>query len=126
MMPFHSPRPCSYPGCNELVQSGGRCPRHRVVADQQRGHANERGYGSGWRKRRDAFLQKHPWCLDPFGDHLGEAVRATHVDHKKPRAAGGSDDESNLEPFCAHCHNKKTAMQDGGFGNSKVSRGMGC
>ncbi len=122
-MPMHCPRTCTYPGCTELAYSGSRCPRHQVNADQQRGGSSERGYGSAWRKIRDAFLQKHPWCVDPFGDHPNAQIKATHVDHKIPRAAGGTDDESNFDGLCAHCHNKKTAMFDGGYGNSKKHHG---
>jgi len=124
-MPFRSPRPCTYPGCSELVTSGSRCAIHARKADQARGSAAERGYGSKWHKVRDVFLQKHPWCANPFDDHQGVFVRAMHVDHKIPRRAGGTDDENNLQALCVSCHSKKTAMEDGGFGNS-IQRGMGC
>lgn len=124
-MPFRSPRPCTQPGCTELVTSGSHCSIHAKKADEQRGSAAERGYGSAWRKIRNAFLQKHPWCADPYGYHQGMHVMAAHVDHKLPLKAGGTNDESNLQQLCQHCHSVKTAKEDGGFGNS-IQRGMGC
>lgn len=122
-MPLRAYRPCTYPGCNELVQTGPRCPKHPV--DKQRPNANDRGYGYSWRKVRNSFLQKHPWCSDPFGDHADTLVRATQVDHVLPKSMGGTDAESNLDGKCDHCHNKKTALLDGGFGNLKSSEGRG-
>jgi len=31
------------------------------------------------------------------------------IDHKVPRAEGGSNDDSNLQPLCDKCHKEKTA-----------------
>ena len=121
-MPYRSPRTCTYPGCTELVTSGSRCSLHAKKADEARGSAVERGYGSRWRKIRYVFLWKHPWCLDPFGDHDGAQVSATQVDHIIPRNIGGTDNDENLQALCDHCHSKKTAMEDGGFGNQRGGR----
>lgn len=117
-MPGRAFKPCVHPGCTELVQSGSLCVRHRRVREQERGTSSARGYGYSWRQIRDAFLQKHPWCSDPFGFHKGENVRARHVDHRVPLRLGGSNDESNLNGMCDHCHDHKTATMDGGFGNA--------
>lgn len=38
---------------------------------------------------------------------------AGQVDHIRPKANGGSDDEVNLEAICADCHRKKTAEESG-------------
>jgi 5-methylcytosine-specific restriction enzyme A len=122
-MPDRANHVCSYPGCNELIKYGSRCPLH--VADRERPNANARGYDYAWRKVRAAFLWKHPWCSDPFGDHADRLVRATQVDHVLPKSEGGTDAESNLDGKCDHCHDKKTALFDGGFGNQKSSEGRG-
>jgi 5-methylcytosine-specific restriction endonuclease McrA len=122
-MPERAYHQCSKPGCSELIKLGSRCLLHAV--DKQRPNANARGYDYAWRKVRTAFLQKHPWCSDPFGDHAGQLVRATQVDHVLPKSVGGTDAESNLDGKCDHCHDKKTALLDGGFGNKKSSEGRG-
>ncbi len=122
-MPVRSFRPCSYPGCHELVSNGSRCALHAQVSDRARGTSTQRGYGYHWRKIRDNFLAKNPWCIDPFGDHPSQRVAAHQVDHVIPRSNGGTNDESNLQSLCDHCHDKKTASRDGGFGNRKPGRG---
>ena len=53
----------------------------------------------------------------------GRAVPATDVDHIRPHK-GNEDlmwDEENLQALCHACHSRKTAAEDGGFGNIKTS-----
>jgi len=118
-MPKRPLRPCSYPGCHALVSTGSRCEIHANSDDALRGSSTKRGYGYKWRKVRERFLHDNPWCCDPFGDHHGQQIIATQVDHIIPRAIGGLDGVDNLESLCAHCHSKKTAKEDGGFGNER-------
>lgn len=69
-----------------------------------------RGYGGRWRKIRDAVLRREPLCRSCR--LLGLDVEATDVDHIVPRARGGTDEASNLQPLCHSCHSKKTATED--------------
>lgn len=39
-----------------------------------------------------------------------------HVDHIVPKVDGGTDDMENLQTLCRSCHSRKTALEDGGFG----------
>jgi 5-methylcytosine-specific restriction protein A len=42
---------------------------------------------------------------------------ANHVDHISGDPS--NNDLTNLQPLCAPCHSRKTAAEDGGFGNPK-------
>lgn len=111
---------CTHPDCGELVRGGGRCPEHRSearrAADARRPSASERGYGHGWAKRRSEYLRFHPWCVDCGGP-------ATVPDHQPRSRAelvrqGNPDPDAwhHLVPRCERCHNRRTALEDGGFG----------
>lgn len=120
MSPRAAPRPCTWPGCGALVRGGARCPQHqgleRREADQRRGTAAERGYGSRWQKARVGYLCSHPLCRACEAE--GRVTAAVHVDHIVPHKGDPSLfwDSDNWQPLCARCHNAKTAREDGGFG----------
>jgi 5-methylcytosine-specific restriction protein A len=79
--------------------------------------AHRRGYGAAWEKIRADVLKRTPIC--PCG------ALATDVDHRIPRARGGTDHPSNLAALCRSCHARKTAATDGGFGNRTHPRPQG-
>jgi 5-methylcytosine-specific restriction protein A len=114
-MPKRPPRPCGHSGCPALVSSG-RCARHRRPASQDtRPSARQRGYDRKWERLRAIILQRDPVC------RLCRVSPSRHADHIIARANGGSDHPSNLQGTCASCHSRKTAAQDGGFGNRRKS-----
>jgi len=107
-----------------LVQGGGRCPRHAVQvakeADARRGSAASRGYTSKWAKARAAFLRVHPLCQCSQCDEGRVRVTvATVVDHIVPHCGDMRLfwDRSNWQSMSKPCHDRKTAREDGGFGN---------
>lgn len=77
--------------------------------------SHSRGYGARWRKLRKVILARDLYlCQCP--DCLGGKKRlraANEVDHIKPKAEGGTDDESNLRAVNSDCHKRLTALQNG-------------
>ena len=120
-MPSSAPRPCTHPGCGQLVRDGsGRCAQHKraitQASDARRGTAHERGYTSAWQKARGAYLRAHPLCR--MHEARGEVVEAVVVDHIVPHKGDKLLfwDSNNWQPLCKRCHDIKTAREDGAFG----------
>ncbi|MHA1225278.1 MAG: HNH endonuclease [Candidatus Hodarchaeales archaeon] len=109
-MPYKPKRPCSYPGCPNLISPDKRyCPIHekkiKKSIDRDRESAYKRGYGSNWRKYREWYLRRHPLCVK-----CGRL--ATVVDHIVPVSLGGDFwDENNHQALCEECHNRKTMIE---------------
>ncbi|MCX7208176.1 MAG: HNH endonuclease [Proteobacteria bacterium] len=126
-MPFAAKRPCAHAGCSSLVSGGQRkCDVHRKQLqrehDARRGSASERGYTSRWTKARATYLRSRPLCL--ICKTAGRLVPATVVDHIVPHRGDQTlfwDSENNWQPLCKSCHDRKTATEDGGFGNPGTS-----
>lgn len=121
-MPSAPLKPCSYPGCSALVNVG-RCAAHqserRKQQDAQRGNANERGYDWRWREYRKGFLRLHPLCeCDECQGGKLRTLRATVIDHTIPHRGDRELfwDENNHRAMSKPCHDRKTALEDGGFG----------
>lgn len=87
-------------------------------SDPGRGNRHERGYGWAWEqavkriRNRDCDVCQQ--CLRRDDGHVGTYAA---VDHRIPKAQGGTDDDSNLEVICRPCHEAKTA------GESRAGRG---
>lgn len=81
-------------------------------ADDRRGTRHERGYGWAWEqavkriRARDCDICQA--CVRRNDGHVGTYAA---VDHRIPKAEGGTDDESNLEVICKRCHAEKTAAE---------------
>lgn len=116
-MPWNARRPCSVPGCPELsIQGHAYCEKHidrerarRRENDYDRGTAHQRGYTAQWRIARRAFLAAHPLCVRC--KEQGRLTPATVVDHIIPHRGDQRLfwDETNWQPLCKRCHDKKTA-----------------
>lgn len=115
-MPRKPARPCSHPGCPELVTDGSRCPAHRKA--EQRRETKERMQSSRvredksfydsslWRGVRASILRKEPWCRECRRNE--RRALADMVDHIVPISQGGARvNESNLQPLCNACHARK-------------------
>lgn len=89
----------------------------KQMRDDRRGSSTERGYGSRWQKARVSFLKSHPLCVHCQEREL--LIPASRVDHITPHN-GDQElfwDHDNWQALCESCHNRKTAREDGGFGN---------
>lgn len=118
-MPYLKPlKPCRCQGCARLT-SGKYCEEHQRLNTLESGRptAAERGYNSRWQKARQIFLAEHPLCVEC--EKQGRYVEATVVDHITPHKGDQILfwDESNWQPLCKQCHDRKTVLKDGGFGN---------
>ena len=85
--------------------------------NRARGSAASRGYGHRWQKLRMMALRRDCYICQVCGLPVG---KGGHVDHIVPLAQGGTNSLDNLQTLCATCHSRKTAQQDGGFGNKKT------
>ncbi len=142
-MPVARPRPCLHPGCPALVRGGGYCERHAKVRqervrekDRERGSAASRGYGYRWAKTSQGFLRNNPLCLACAKRGRVTAAEVTDhvVPHRLAEALASEDadrilaartlfwDRSNWQPLCWVCHSRKTALEDGAFGNHRRAR----
>ncbi|WP_459061845.1 HNH endonuclease [Stenotrophomonas sp. PSU-St15] len=103
-----------------------RAPKHNAMPRQAAVHVPpeavrqttaERGYGSRWQRARATFLLRHPLCAEC--QRSGHVTVAAVVDHITPHKGNQALfwDTDNWQPLCKTCHDRKTATDDGGFGN---------
>lgn len=98
----------------------GYCDAHarpRTPRNQVRKNPYRYMYNRRWEKARRIFLRDNPTCI-----HCAEFNRitpATEVDHKVPHKGDAAIfwNQDNWQALCTPCHSKKTARDDGGFGN---------
>jgi len=109
-MPIKPNSCCKHPGCN--VQTPGTyCEEHSKQykpKDINRANSYRRGYDKRWQKARKGFLASNPLCVECMKHDKYES--ATVVDHIKPHRGDKQLfwDESNWQPLCKRCHDKKT------------------
>lgn len=107
-------RPCSFPGCPELVQSG-RCAKHRAATGWVRDPERQRLYDRRWQKFRARFLAEHPFCV--LCERIGITTPAEHVDHVEPHKGDPAKFwKGPFQALCASCHSKKTLEEMRGGG----------
>ena len=125
---------CAYPGCRKPVALGQRyCSSHKAKGEardvkmkaereahrvKRQGSSAARGYGYRWQRLRARVLGAHPLCVEC--EKKGVVRLATDVDHVVPHKGDPHLmwSEKNLQPLCHECHSRKTAREDGGFGNT--------
>lgn len=117
--------------CGALLPKPGLCQacsskRHQQI-NRRRDKQSQALYGSRWRTETRLFLRAHPLCqCEDCGEGSKPgALPATVVDHIKPH--GGDArlfwSPENWQAMAKRCHDRKTAREDGGFGNPKRKEG---
>jgi 5-methylcytosine-specific restriction enzyme A len=120
-MPYKPKRPCNHPGCPELTDNT-YCKKHKKAKESNynkygRDPEAKKLYGYRWQKASKRFLAANPLCLECKKKGKLKASKVT--DHIVPHK-GNKElfwDINNWQPLCVSCHNRKTAKEDGGFGN---------
>lgn len=109
-MPTKNLKPCTYPGCPELIPRGTQyCEKHQAKAYSdydkfERTSEEKARYQGKWERIRKAYLAKHPYCEVCFA--AGVMKSADMVHHRRPLADGGDNSEGNLQAICYRCHAK--------------------
>ncbi|WP_155873878.1 HNH endonuclease [Achromobacter xylosoxidans] len=111
--------PCRHRGCGKLIRLPGFCEAHAQDSvgwkqDRERGNRHQRGYGSDWGRLRVLILKRDRYlCQCGECQRTGRVLPATEVDHRIPKAEGGTDEPHNLCAINAECHKRKTAKESG-------------
>lgn len=71
---------------------------------------------AAWRRLRESILIRDLYtCQEAGCGRLVGGKGEAHVDHEDGDA--NNNDLGNLKTLCCSCHSRKTAREDGGFGN---------
>lgn len=75
-------------------------------------------YGYRWQRESKVFLLEHPIAVDWFNEHKGVIYLAEVVDHVIPHRGDLKLfwDHGNWQGLTKADHDRKTALEDGGFG----------
>ena len=103
-------------------------PRLNKPRDESRWASRKAEYRSWyslpvWRKLAALVRAEEPLCRECL--KRNEMTPTQCVDHIVPHRGDWERfaDRENLQGLCKPCHAKKTAMEDGGFGNKKAETG---
>ena len=83
-------------------------------------------YGNAWARAAKAFLARHPLCqCEDCKEGELRITPAEVVDHRKPHRGDRELfwDHDNWQAMSKACHDRKTATEDGGFGNKRAPEG---
>ena len=120
-MPISPLKPCAFPSCTALIIPRDQyCTEHKAKVNKNyelnRETAVQRGYNTRWKKIRKMVLLRDPICKDCNRNP------STNADHIIAVKNDGSNNLNNLKGLCQSCHSKKTASEDGGFGNVRRNK----
>ena len=107
-MPYKPKRPCAYPGCGRLAESGQYCAEHQKEMNKhynryERDPASNKRYGRAWKRIRDRYIKSHPLCEEC--EKQGKLTPAEEVHHILPLSRGGT----RHRPARLHCRSARRA-----------------
>lgn len=129
-MPTATSTICKEPGCSRRTTSR-YCEQHagkknlRAILDKARANDPHRSlyHTKRWKDVRAAVLRREPLCRECAKDWRPKlATQVDHVVNARQWIAQHSGDENaffdetNLQPLCGYCHNRKTAIEVGWAG----------
>lgn len=79
-------------------------------SDPRRGSRHERGYGNAWDRTVRRIRARDCDMCQPC-ERRGDLSLYAAIDHKVPKAQGGTDDDDNLQVICRECHTAKTSAE---------------
>ena len=116
---------CRKVGCNALIGHTGYCAAHEhLERDKQRAYDRGRStalrrlyHSRMWRRLRLKKLTADPFCEYCEEDRQALATEVDHYEAVEDENDPRMWDYLNLRSACKRCHSRKTATDDGGFGN---------
>jgi 5-methylcytosine-specific restriction protein A len=81
-------------------------PKPRPKENRQ--SAAKRGYDRRWQRLRLMVMREEPLCY--YCQLFGLIVATTSIDHKIPKARGGTDARTNLSGAGKNCNDRKQDM----------------
>ncbi len=119
-MPKKPLKPCSYPGCPELVENQ-YCDVHMKKRNNEynryaRDEFSKNFYNTpAWRLARKKQLDSNPFCFECL--KKGKRSKATIVDHVVAIKQGGDRfNPINLQSLCWSCHSRKSIKEGSRYG----------
>lgn len=95
-----------------MVEHRGPRSTGTSFGDAARLTADQRGYGTAWKKKRLAILKRDRYVCQCTRCKEQDVVRAAgEVDHIIPKFEGGTDADDNLQSINTDCHKLKTAEE---------------
>ena len=98
-----------------LKAPASRITPHRPAEASRQARREMATNSAAWRRIRADQLAKEPLCREC--DKRRKVTAANVCDHIDGNCNNNPTDGSNYQSLCGPCHSRKTAREDGGFGN---------
>ena len=112
------------PKVHRLKKKQGKIVKkiNNIRAYKRQSNRQYKTSSSQWKRIRQQHFNAHPnnnMCAECYRKGMVTINKSMHVDHIDGNAY--NNEPNNLQTLCASCHSRKTAKEDGGFGNMKAN-----